>query len=394
MDTHESAGRRDGGDLDDLAASAPPPREDTNRRRQRALMRRFWRGAAGYWGKDGARLSWLLSAGLLLTILLNLAALYAMNVWTRAIFDGLEQRDSGRVLFLSAIYFPLLAASVCVMLVQVYTRMGTQRRWRAWLNAHLLDRWLKNGRYYQLNLIAGDHKNPEYRIADDIKYATEPPIEFATGLITAILSALTFIVVLWTIGGTLSFQLGNVDIAIPGFLVIAALVYAVLASGSMIVIGRRYVAVSTRKNQAEAEYRYALTRLRENGESIAVLGGEEEERNGVDGAFAAVLRNWQDICTQMMRTTTVSQTSSFYRAGAADHPMCAEVSRRLDDARRGHAGGVRIHHRAERIQLAGRQLSAFCRLERVRRPRRFTDGIARWAGARRERRRLRAHPAQ
>jgi putative ATP-binding cassette transporter len=312
MDTHEpAAGINDGGDLDDLAASAPPPREDTNRRRQRALMRRFWRGAAGYWGKDGARLSWLLSAGLLLTILLNLAALYAMNVWTRAIFDGLEQHDSGRVFFLSAIYFPLLAASVCVMLVQVYTRMGTQRRWRAWLNAHLLDRWLKNGRYYQLNLIAGDHKNPEYRIADDIKYATEPPIEFATGLITAILSALTFIVVLWTIGGTLSFRLGNVDIAIPGFLVIAALVYAILASGSMILIGRRYVAVSTRKNQAEAEYRYALTRLRENGESIAVLGGEEEERNGVDGAFAAVLRNWQDICTQMMRTTTVSQTSSF-----------------------------------------------------------------------------------
>jgi vitamin B12/bleomycin/antimicrobial peptide transport system ATP-binding/permease protein len=311
MYTHETAGTRDGGDLDDVAASGPPPREHTNRRRQRALMRRFWRGTAGYWGRDGARLSWLLSAGLLLTILLNLAALYAMNVWTRAIFDGLEQHDGGRVFFLSAIYFPLLAASVCVMLVQVYTRMGTQRRWRAWLNAHLLDRWLKNGRYYQLNFITGDHKNPEYRIADDVRYATESPVEFAAGLMTAILSAVTFIAVLWTIGGTLSFRLGNADISIPGFLVIAAVLYAVLASGSMIVIGRRYVAVSTRKNQTEAEYRYALMRLRENGESIAVLGGEEEERNGVDGTFASVLRSWQDVCIQMMRTTTVSQTSSF-----------------------------------------------------------------------------------
>jgi putative ATP-binding cassette transporter len=312
MGTEETAfGTRDGGELDDLAAATASPRDDVDRLRQRALMRRFWRGAAGYWGRGGPRLAWVLTGGLLLTILLNLGALYTMNVWTRSIFDALEQRDGGTVLFLSAVYFPLLAASVCLMLVQVYARMGTQRRWRAWLNSHLLDRWLRNGRYYQLNLIGGDHKNPEYRIADDVRSATEAPVEFATGLLTAILSALTFIAVLWTIGGTLAFKLGGVDVAIPGFLVVAAVVYAVLASGSMIIIGRRFVAVSTRKNQAEAEYRYALTRLRENGESIAVLGGEQEERSGIDRTFAAVLRNWQDICIQTIRTTTVSQTSSF-----------------------------------------------------------------------------------
>src|ERR1700730_7158430 len=128
MGTHETAaGPRNGGDLDDLAASAAAPREDTDRLRQRALMRRFWRSAAGYWGKAGARLSWLLSGGLLLTILLNLAALYAMNVWTRSIFDALQARDGGSVLFLSAIYFPLLAASVCLMLVQVFARVGDAR---------------------------------------------------------------------------------------------------------------------------------------------------------------------------------------------------------------------------------------------------------------------------
>ena len=82
------------------------------------------------------------------------------------------------VLFLSLIYFPLLAASVCLAVVQVYAKMTTQRRWRAWLTHHLLDRWLKNGRYYQLNLVTGDHKNPEYRIADDVRVATESPVDF------------------------------------------------------------------------------------------------------------------------------------------------------------------------------------------------------------------------
>ena len=157
----------------------------------------------------------------------------------------------------------------------------------------------------------GDHQNPEYRIADDIRLATDSPVDFATGVTTAVLSAATFIAVLWTIGGSLSFSLGGVEITIPGFLVVAAVVYAVLASGSMVFIGRRFVTVSENKNQSEAEFRYVLTRLSENGESIAVLGGEDEERNAVDTSLTTVLRRWRDICFQTMRTTIVSQTSSY-----------------------------------------------------------------------------------
>ena len=96
---------------------------------------------------------------------------------------------------------------------------------------------------------------------------------------------------------------------IPGFLVIAAVVYAAIASGSIMTIGRRFVQVSEDKNQAEAEYRYALTRVRENGESIALLGGEEEERDGIDKNFTNVLRQWARLAGQHMRTTLVSQGS-------------------------------------------------------------------------------------
>jgi vitamin B12/bleomycin/antimicrobial peptide transport system ATP-binding/permease protein len=98
---------------------------------------------------------------------------------------------------------------------------------------------------------------------------------------------------------------------VPGFLVISAVIYAVAASGCMTLIGRRFVAVSEAKNQSEAEMRYVLTRLRENGESIALIQGEEEEREGVDRSLSKVLRNWRDICFQNMKTTIVSQTSSY-----------------------------------------------------------------------------------
>jgi hypothetical protein len=68
-------------------------------------------------------------------------------------------------------------------------------------------------------------------------------------------------------------------------------------------VGRRFVTVSESKNQAEAEYRYVLTRLREHGESIAVLGGEAEERSAVDRSLTTVLRRWREILGQTIRTT-------------------------------------------------------------------------------------------
>src|SRR6201999_4544727 len=104
--------------------------------------------------------------------------------------------------------------------------------------------------------------------------------------------ASTFIVELWTIGGALTITLGGSTVTIPGFLVIAAVIYAAIASGQIMTIGRRFVQISEDKNQAEAEFRYTLTRVRENGESIALLGGEQEERDGIDKTFTKVLRQW------------------------------------------------------------------------------------------------------
>jgi len=134
-------------------------------------------------------------------------------------------------------------------------------------------------------------------------------VDFAAGLISATLSAATFIIVLWTIGGSLSFAIGGLNIVIPGFLVIGSVIYALLASTSMVFVGRRFVPVAEAKNQAEAEYRYALTRLRENGESIALLGGEKEERSGLDRSFTKVLHEWRNLCSQHVRTTVVSHTT-------------------------------------------------------------------------------------
>jgi vitamin B12/bleomycin/antimicrobial peptide transport system ATP-binding/permease protein len=274
------------------------------------LLARFWEAALGFWREGGGRSAWLLTITLITIALVNLGLQYRLNVWHRAMFDALDKRDGSGVLYQSMIFFPLIFASVSVAAAATYAKMTLQRRWRNWLNADVLDQWLTSGRYYQLNLVPGDHSNPEYRMAEDLRVSVDAPVEFATGVFSAVSSAITFIAVLWFIGGELTIPVGGTTLRIPGFLVIAAFIYALLASGSMVSIARGFVNVSENKNQAEAEYRYALTRLRENGESIAMLGGENEERAGLDTAFTTVRRRWRELMMQYIRTTIVSYTSS------------------------------------------------------------------------------------
>ncbi|WP_246704050.1 ABC transporter ATP-binding protein/permease [Rhizobium sp. P38BS-XIX] len=277
--------------------------------RRAYLLKRFWISARGYWGTGGDRFAWISTTGLLILIAVNVAFQYGINVWNRGLFDAIEQRNAPSVYYLGAVFPPLVLGSVAVVTVQVYVRMLIQRRWRSWLTKELIARWLANGRYYQLNLIGGDHQNPEARISEDMRVATESPVDFLAGVIAAFVSASTFIVVLWTIGGALEVTIAGWSVTIPGFLVVTAVLYALITSGSITFIGRRFVRVSEAKNQVEAEFRYSLTRVRENGESIALLGGEDEERNDLAKTFASVRQRWRQLAHQYMRTTLVSQGS-------------------------------------------------------------------------------------
>lgn len=293
---------------DELEGDDAARRRDNFRRR--ALVRIFWNNAKGFWGRGGDRYAWVLTIGLLLLVLMALGVDYGINLWNRWIFDAIADRATDDVLHYSLIFIPLAVMCVGFGVAQVYVRMTLQRRWRAWVTLHIVDRWLKNGRYFQLNLIAGDHDNPEYRIAEDIRIATDAPIDFVTAMVTAALSVITFSGVLFVVGGSLDLNIIGIDAEVPGFLVLAALIYAVIASGAMIFIGRDFIRISEQKNQAEADYRYTLTRIRENGESIALLQGEQEERAGLERTLKVVFHRWRQLCGQYMRTTIVSSSSN------------------------------------------------------------------------------------
>src|SRR5262245_64463279 len=109
------------------------------------LLARYWEAALGFWRKDARHTAWRLTIAVFSIALLNLGLGLLLNIWNRVMFDGLENRDMRTVLFQSVIFLPLVLASLGMAIADTYSKMSLQRRWRAWLNGHVLDQWIKGG---------------------------------------------------------------------------------------------------------------------------------------------------------------------------------------------------------------------------------------------------------
>jgi vitamin B12/bleomycin/antimicrobial peptide transport system ATP-binding/permease protein len=273
---------------------------------ERRQLLRFWSSASGFWGGEAARVSWALTAGLVVLGIAQLTVQYRLNFWNRDFFDALERRDAGGLWRQAAIFAPLALASVTLAVASVWGRMTTQRKWREWLTTHLLSTWLEETRYRRLKFVVGEYQNAEYRISYDARIATDAPVDLAAGLLSAVLTALVFISVLWQVGGALTFTVGGHAVTIPGYLVLGVCVYSACFTTGMIVVGRRLPLIIKNENQAEAELLAAASRIRVSGENgnVSALA----ERDSVWEALRQVLVRWRQLCWQLMGTTMVSQT--------------------------------------------------------------------------------------
>ena len=273
---------------------------------RRALVRRFWATAQGYWSGEARHGAWWLTFGLIVLVFVQVALQFRLNVWNRDIFNAIERKDGGAILDQALVFLLLVVLAVALGVVAVYGRMSLQRQWRAWVTGTIIGSWLDRGHYYQLNLITGDHQIPEGRITDDVRVATDPPVDFMVGILSSVAVAATFIGVLWVVGGSIEIGAPDAGIVVPGYLVIAALIHSLIASAAIVFIARRFIPISETVAQAEADFRFALSRIRENGESVALLGGEPEERAGLLRALGVIVARWRELLGQHMRATVVS----------------------------------------------------------------------------------------
>ncbi len=265
---------------------------------QAGLFRRFMRLAFPYFSSDEKWVARGLAVGVIALTVLQLGILVKINLWNKDFFDALEQRDWNAFIGAMGVFVLLAGASMIVAVYQVYLKQLLQLRWRQWLTVRLTSGWLENGRHYQLNFTGVGVDNPDQRIAENVRGATEMAVEFALGILNSVLTIAAFCSILWILSGPLEITIGEFDFNIPGYMVWAALIYAGVGSLATYFIGRPIVAANVAQNTAEADYRFALVRLRENSEGVALIRGEGDEQKGLAGFFGKVFVT----ATHLMRT--------------------------------------------------------------------------------------------
>jgi putative ATP-binding cassette transporter len=269
-------------------------------------LRRFWKSARGFWKGPTTRLAWGLIALLIVITVLQLLVQYRLNLWNRDFFNALEFRNGAEIWHQTHLLVLFATISIGLAVTAVWGRMTFQRSWRAWVSRHLVAAWLGDERYRRIDLWNGEHQNAEYRIAEDARLATDAPIDLVIGLLASVLTAGTFVVVLWNVGGALDIALPGIVVTIPGYLVVAAVAYAILTTGTLMLVGRRMIATIESKNQAESELKYVFAHLRERAGVSLSAADVQSTTAEADWALGDVIRQWQHLAWQYMRTTYVS----------------------------------------------------------------------------------------
>ena len=266
------------------------------------FCRRVWALSKPYFASEEK-----LKARLLLVaiVALNLASVYMLvqlNDWNRVFYDALQNKDQA-VFWQQLSRFTYLAFALIVIAVyKFYLTQLLEVRWRAWMTADYLKRWLAGQAFYRLELarfsnqtsagVQASSDNPDQRIQEDINQFTTSTIALSMGLLNAVVTLASFVGILWGLSGNFSFTLAGSSYTIPGFMVWMALLYC--AAGSLVThfIGRPQIKLNFEQQRYEANFRHHMVRVREYSESIALDKGEAVERAQLDTRFASVLTNY------------------------------------------------------------------------------------------------------
>ena len=263
------------------------------------LSRRFLRFSLGFWSGETRTRAWLLTAAVVFFLFANLGAALAVNRWNKFFFDALEQKDTQTVILGIGLVLALALFSAAFSVGLVRARMRLQVRWRQWLVRALINRWLAHRHFYQLTVVDTGADNPEARIAEDGRLAIELLVDFSLGVLNALLAAVSFISILWIVGGSLTVA----GYSIPGYMVFACILYCAITTLGMYFLGRHLVNRVEEKAAGEAQLRYELTRVKDNAENIALIGGDDDERERLDVTYADLVKRWFRVILWQGRMT-------------------------------------------------------------------------------------------
>lgn len=302
-----------------------------------------------------------------------------MNVlfsfWYNGFYSAMQNLDGKAFWFMLFVFSVLATIHVARALINFYLQQAFLIRWRTWLTNSLIERWLDKQAYYRSQFVPESADNPDQRIQQDVESFVSSSLSLSMGLLDAVVSLFAFTIILWNLSGALAL----LGVEIPRAMVFMVYAYVIVATVFAVKIGRPLIALNFLNEKLNANFRYALVRLREYGESIAFFRGETVERNNLLTRFAGVIANMWAIVFRSLKfqgfNLAISQAAVVFPPSSSRRRACS-----ADHARRRDADLAVLRPGAGRALLLPHLLRQLRRLPRgdqpaVRLPR--FDGLGR-----------------
>jgi putative ATP-binding cassette transporter len=270
---------------------------------RRAFLTALWSLIKPYWVSERRAKGLTLLAA---TVALSLGIVY-VNVrfaaWNNDFYNAIQEKQLATFYRLLGVFTGLAAAYIIMGVYRLYLTQMLQIEWRSWLTERYLSSWLGDRAYYRLQLLDHGTDNPDQRIAEDLKLFVDSTLTLGLGLLSAVVTLVSFVAMLWVISGPLTVPLGAGSLTIPGYMVWFAVVYAMVGSWLTHTIGHPLIGLQFAQQRVEADFRFSLVRVRENSEGVALYRGEAGELTGFRERFAHVIGNWWSIMKKQKQLT-------------------------------------------------------------------------------------------
>jgi putative ATP-binding cassette transporter len=285
------------------------------------FLKAFWALVKPYWVSEERAKGFTLLATVIGLVLMAVYMEVQFNRWNNDFYNALQNKDQAEF-FRQVGMFTLLAFTwIIIVVYQSYFQRMLLIEWRAWLTERFLADWMKDQAYYRIPLVARSGAaaiaavdNPDQRIADDLRLFIDYTLTLSLGLLSAVVTLVSFLTILWGLSGALEIW----GVSIPGYMVWAALAYAIVGSVATHLVGRPLIRLDFNQQRFEADFRFSLVRLRENSEGVALYRGEREEAAGLRQRFEAVFANWWKL---MLKQKQLTWLTSFYGQLAIIFPL-------------------------------------------------------------------------
>jgi putative ATP-binding cassette transporter len=289
--------------LGDETMAAPSP--DLHLGRDLAMFARVLRRAQG-----GKRALAIFTGSTLLTVA-SMFGQVRLNEWNGHFFDAVGRKDLSAFVHFIWTFLIIIALLLTVTVAQTFLQERLKFRLREWISRHLLAEWLKPMRVYQLSFAGDEGHNPDQRIQEDTRLLGDYSADLSCGVFYSLFQIIAFVGVLWGLSAQVTFHVSGHDLAIPGYMVWCALTYAAIGSGLTWLVGRPLITLNGKRYAREAEFRFALVRVNESGESIALHGGEMDEQRHLEASLAAVVDTMRRISTSLAQLTWITAGSGW-----------------------------------------------------------------------------------